>query len=523
MDASQPPELRRSLFQRRTTRRAVLAGGAAIAAAGTAATVFGISQFSGGSGASPASASGAVGGAAATPTVDPNAPIADPRRRAAHLLRRAGFGGTLAEIAAFSTLTREQAADRLLNYEAIDNSALDQRIAVGNFDLSGAKPAEFVRWWLTRMAYTARPLEERMTLIWHGLLTSQLSKVGSRFSILLLHQNELYRQNALPKWDDFIKAVSKDPGMMVYLDTVLSSKAHPNENYAREQMELFTMGIGNYSEADVREAARAYTGYRMTRPPVQASKGPFLNYNPSFLLLANQHDSGTKTFLGKTGNFGGDDIIDIIMASPAAGKHICTRLFTEFANPNPSPQTIDKLVGVWNQSGHQIKEIVRAILVSDEFYSEGSYRSIVRSPINFVIGAIRGLQLDANAQTARRMNLAAGRYLVAMGQTPFEPPNVAGWPGGPFWLSSSTFFSRINFLDILLGGTGKNAVGVPPLAGATTTAETVDTALQLFLDGNVGTTTRQAIIDYAGTVIDPRERAATVAYLVLASPQYQLV
>jgi len=530
MEPQPPPAPKLPLFRRPATRRAVLAGGATLAAGGTAAAVFGVTQSSG----SPSSNAAArepiqLPGngnivASPAPTVDPNQPITDPNRRAAHLLRRAGFGGTLAQIQEFAQLSREDAANRLLSFESVDNSALEARLAAANFDLSGAKPLDYARWWMTRMAYTARPLEERMTLIWHGLLTSQLSKVGRKFAILLYTQNQLYRQNALPKWDDFIKAVSKDPGMMEYLDTVENSKAHANENYAREQMELFTMGVGNYSEDDVREAARAYTGYRFTRPAARPNnKGPYLDYHPTFQMLASQHDNGSKTFLGKTGNFDGDDIIDIIMGTPAAATHITTRLFTEFANTNPSKQTVDNLVSIWQKSGHQIRDVVHAILVSDEFYSEGSYRSLVRSPVNFVIGAIRGLELDHAGQTSAKARMAPEQYLTAMDQTLFEPPNVAGWPGGAYWLSSSTFFARLNFLDSLLGGTGKSAATIPPLAGLTATSDLVERALQIFLDGNVSESTRQAITDHADTVTDPGQRAAAVAYLVLATPEYQLV
>ncbi|MGH2633992.1 MAG: DUF1800 domain-containing protein [Tepidiformaceae bacterium] len=472
----------------------------------------------------PAGAAGNGSASTAAPSVNPGQQVDDPLRRAAHLLRRAGFGGTLAEITAFSKLSRGDAADQLLNFETVDNSALDARLAAANFDLSGARPLDYSRWWLARMAYSTRPLEERMTLIWHGLLTSQLSKVGRRFSILLYNQNQLYRQNALPRWDDFVKAVSKDPGMMVYLDTIENSKAHANENYGREQMELFTMGVGNYTEDDVREAARAYTGYRITKPAPRADpKGPYLDYHPTFVLQAGQHDSGSKTFLGKTGNFDGDAIIDIIMGTPAAARFITTRLFTEFANVTPSGQTIDNLVAVWQQSGHQIKALVRAILVSDEFYSEASYRAIVRSPVNFVVGAVRGLELGGAGQSMTSTKLAPERHLTAMDQTLFEPPNVAGWPGGAYWLSSSTFFARLNFLDSLLGGTGKNALVIPAFAGLTATSDLVERALQIFLDGNVSDSTRQAIADHANTITDPQQRAAAVAYLTLATPEYQLV
>lgn len=519
---------RTGLLSRRTTRRALLAGTATVAVAGTAVAVVGVGQLSGSDSkaASPGgtSTAGAQSAAASSAVAtDPSAPITDAKQRAAHLLRRAGFGGTLAQIDEFSKLSKEDAADRLLNYQAVDNSALDTLLKKANFDLNAGKPIDMIRWWLTRMVYTARPLEERMTLIWHGLLTSQISKIGGHRAKLMVTQNELYRANALPKYDDLVKAVGKDPAMLLYLDNIDSTKTHPNENYARESMELFTLGVGNYTEEDVRESARAFTGWRLTKPAKGADGKPdYLNWEPRFQISAKDHDDGSKTFLGQTGNWGGDDIVDIIMKQPAAGRFITTRLFTEFANYNPQPATIDRLVSVWNSSGHDIKAVVRAILVSDEFYSQASYRGFVRSPIEFVVNTMRGLEVVPGS--GDRV-ISQGTF-QGMDQIPFEPPSVAGWPGGQTWLSSSTFFARVNFLDqyLLGGGRGKNtgAPAIPALTGVTG-EEMVDRALSIFVDNNMSAASRESIVAYAKTVANPPEQAAAVAYLVLASPEYQLI
>lgn len=519
---------RTGLLSRRTTRRALLAGTATVAVAGTAVAVVGVGELSG-SGSKAASPGGgsatSTQSAAATtaPAVDPNAPITDAKQRAAHLLRRAGFGGTLAQIEEFSKLSKEDAADRLLNYQSVDNSALDALLKKANFDLNAGKPADMIRWWLTRMVYTARPLEERMTLIWHGLLTSQISKIGGQRAKLMITQNELYRAKALPKYDDLVKAVGKDPAMLLYLDNIDSTKTHPNENYARESMELFTLGIGNYTEEDVRQSARAFTGWRLSKPGKGTDGKPdYANWEPTFMISAKDHDDGSKTFLGQTGNWGGDDIVDIIMKQPAAGKFITTRLFTEFANYNPQPATIDRLVGVWNSSGHDIKAIVRAILVSDEFYSQASYRGFVRSPIEFVVNTMRGLEVIPGAGD----RVISQATFQGMDQIPFEPPSVAGWPGGQSWLSSSTFFARVNLLDqFLLGGGKGKKTGAPALPALKGTApdEMVDRALSIFVDNNINDASRASILEYAKTLTDPSEQAAAVAYLVLASPEYQLI
>jgi uncharacterized protein (DUF1800 family) len=292
-------------------------------------------------------------------------------------------------------------------------------------------------------------------------------------------------------------------------------------------MELFTMGVGNYSEDDVRESARAFTGWRVTNPPrppldpnmTEEQRRAIIReaarkHVPEFFVQPRNHDDGIKTFLGETGNFDGDDIADIILKQPATGRYITRRLFTEFANYNPDAETIDRLVEVWNASGHNIRDVVRAILVSDEFYSEASYRGFVRSPVEFIVGAVRALEIGTDFAGVQRM--AAG-----MDQLLFEPPSVAGWPGGSTWLSSSTFFARVNYLDSMLFG--RQRVALPALSTASTANETVDAALARLIDDDISGAARQAIYDHAGAIPSPQERAAAVAYLVLASPEYQLV
>ena len=231
-------------------------------------------------------------------------------------------------------------------------------------------------------SYTARPLEERMTYIWHGLLTTQVSILEMMGAKTIIQQNELFRSHALGRYDDLLQAVAKDPAMMIYLNTVDSTAEHPNENFARELMELFSMGEGNYTETDVRESARAFTGWRLTplqrRPIPQGLSTPERNefmsqmwaaWQPEWLVDPKLHDKGVKTFLGRTGPFGGEDIISIIMEQPATARFITRRLFGELAYRDPDEETVGRLVDVWQASGHSVREVVRAILVSDEFYS----------------------------------------------------------------------------------------------------------------------------------------------------------
>lgn len=524
---------------RRRTRRVLLAGAAAVAAGGAAAGVTVLARTgTEGEGSPGSTAAEEPGAAMPTPTPDQDRPIEATWAQAAHLLRRAGWGGSLAEIEAFEQLEREDAVDRLLGFETVDNASLDARLAKEAFNLTtpgrglDGKRAPLIRdmqrWWLTRMAYTARPLEERMTYTWHGLLTSQVSQVGIQAAKQMVRQNELFRAHALGRYDDLLQAVSKDAAMMLYLNTIESTKAHPNENYARELMELFSMGEGNYTEEDVRESARAFTGWRLTRPArdrppeglSERERDEWLNqmwaaWEPEFRLEPRLHDADSKTFLGETGSFGGEDIVRIIMEQPATGRFITRRLFSELAYRDPDDKTIDRLVEVWDASGHSVREVVRAILLSDEFWSMRAYRSLVRSPVEFAVGAVRALGIETNWQTIEQS--AAG-----MDQRLFEPPSVAGWPGGEAWLSSGTFFGRVNFLDAFLFPRGR-PIAIPSLEGQATIEDMVDTALKALVDDDIAEGSREALYAHAATVPAGPERAATVAYLVLASPEYQLV
>jgi uncharacterized protein (DUF1800 family) len=541
MDDPIPP-VKPGIFQRTTTRRALLAGAAAVAASGTTAAVVGMATRTNADGGSSRAVAPGISSeqaaAATTPAKNLDVPINDPKRRAAHLLRRAAWGGTAAQIDEFAKLSREEAATRLLDFENVDNSALDARISAANFNLTTPgrgldtkRPPlqrDMQRWWFTRMSYSARPLEERMTYIWHGLLTSQTSQIGPERAKLMVAQNELFRAHALGQYDELLQAVSKDPAMMLYLNTIESTKAHPNENYPREIMELFSMGVGNYTENDVRESARAFTGWRVTQPqrnqpPPNLSKEErdewldqmWAAWQPEFMTDPRQHDTGSKTFLGQTGNFDGTDIVRIILQQKATGRFITRRLFSEFAYRNPPEPVIDKFAAVWESSNHNVKEIVRAILVSDELYSERAYRSLVRSPVEFIVGAVRALEMEQDFMQVEQQS-------QPMDQRLFEPPNVAGWPGGEAWLSSGMFFGRVNFLDQFLRKGGR-PVPIPALASLSNSDDMVDEALKRLVDDNVSDDSRQSIKTFARTVTNPQERAASIAYLVLASPEYQLI
>ncbi|MCH8901790.1 MAG: DUF1800 domain-containing protein [Chloroflexi bacterium] len=432
--------------------------------------------------------------------------------KTSHLLRRAGFGASPVELERFVAIGLPATVDYLINYERVDDDALERRLATQELDLE-QKAAHLRRWWLTRMIYSERPLLEKMTLFWHGLLTSSFKKAGK--GPAMLEQNQLFREKALGRYDDLLKAVSRDPAMMLYLDSRTNRKRAPNENYSRELMELFSLGIGNYNENDVRESARAFTGWELRRK--------------EFRLNAREHDSGEKTFLGKTGPWHGDDIVDIIMEQPAAGEYISRRLFEFFAYDDPEPEVVLRLAGIFRDSHTEIKPVVRAILTSEEFYSPRAARAKLKSPVELVASTLRTLSLETDgAQFLKSMD--------SMGQVLFEPPNVAGWPGGAAWINSSTLLERVNFANLIATARRQKLTFEPAsLAGAqgmTSTEEQVGFFVDLLLGGEIPADERAILVAYMNALdsgLLPRDSSASLneklrslVYLLLASPDYQV-
>ena len=324
-----------------------------------------------------------------------------------HLLRRAGFGASPAELASFEALGVNGAASQLLNYEQIDNSNLpDQPNITMEFARkpSARETVNLVWWWIDRMVNTQRPLEEKMTLFWHNHLATAIYKVRSPY--LMFKQNQLVRSKGMGNFRDLLMGITEDPAMLIWLDGALNRKIAPNENYGREVMEVFTIGVGNYTEDDVKAAARSFTGYQIDR-----LGNSFFN--------AKQHDNGVKTFLGQTGNFGPQDIVEILAAHPATAKSIARKLFAYFAYDNPSDDTVNRIANVYSTTGGNIKAVVEAVLDSDEFWSSQAYLSQVKSPVIYLTTALRSLGATVNPK-------AAVGTLNNMGQLPFDPPSVFG-------------------------------------------------------------------------------------------------
>ena len=397
--------------------------------------------------------------------------------RAAQLLERAGFGGTPEEIEALAAMTPQQAVAHLVDYEGISNEHLPAfdpsdihdpglvdfppsrpattELAKANGEALGVKvkPAgnrplqpvvnkffywlrasmletrRIAYWWADRMLNTHRPLEEKMTLFWHGHFATSEDKV--RDFRKMLRQNETFRRHATGNFRDLVVAVAKDPAMLYYLDAGVNVKGAPNENFAREIMELFTMGVGHYGETDIREAARAFTGWNAD--------------DLTFVVHPEQHDDGPKTVLGRTGDFDGVEVIDIIMAQPATADFIAGKLFRYLVREELDPALQAELGAILRGEGYQLKPLLRTIFLSRDFYSQASMGTRIKGPVELVVStckklgatAIPGIP-DFNEATA------------AMGQALFWPPTVAGWAQGRSWITPGLLLERGNFaLEVL--------------------------------------------------------------------------
>lgn len=403
--------------------------------------------------------SSVLAGASATVAGDPNSmkplPVKEwDREKAAHLLRRAGFGGSPAEIDRLFEMGPEAAVSGLIDYHKIEYEVAppyidpmvresprlaEQRLLSDEErreyqqkrQMAERRTLEEVRlWWIERMARSPRPFEEKMTLFWHGHFTSGAREV--RRALFMYEQNEFMRRNAVGNFRDLVIGISKDRAMLLYLDAARSTKRQPNENYARELMELFTLGVGNYSEADIKAAARAFTGWGFD--------------DDGFDFRPRQHDNSVKTFLGKTGPLNGEDVIDIILAQPACARWISRCLLEFYVRPDPEKPLVEAFAGVLRRNKFELRPSLKTLFRSEAFYHEKSRGSLIKSPVELVVGAAR--QLDVPLEDL----LGAERSMSGMGQELLQPPNVKGWDGGQKWINTATLFSRYNYAGKLLRG-----------------------------------------------------------------------
>jgi uncharacterized protein (DUF1800 family) len=282
------------------------------------------------------------------------------------------------------------------------------------------------------MARGPRPLQEKMTLFWHGHFATSVEKVREPY--FMWRQNELFRRLATGNWLELLIEAGKDPAMLVWLDQAQSRKDHPNENFAREVMELFTLGEGHYTEKDITEAARALTGWSLDRP---AEK---------YVYRPGAHDDGEKTFLGRTGNLDGEDVLEQIVAQPQAALYITGKLWNFFAGEYPSAELNRALAEVFHKSNNTFKPVLRAMFLSEEFYAAPLIRNQVKSPVQWLVGSARVLECELPPP------LACAAVLRTLGQDLFAPPNVKGWDGGLAWITTNNLLSRYNEAAALVQG-----------------------------------------------------------------------
>jgi len=446
------------------------------------------------------------------------------RGRIAHLLRRAGFSTSAAELDAAVARGRDAVLDELLHPEAVPDPA-EARYPTSSIDY--ARPQTLRFWWLARMITTARPLQEKMTLFWHGHLTSGLSRVNQlRFT--MISQNEFLRANALGSFHDLVLGISKDPAMIQWLDNNTNRKARPNENYARELFELFTLGRDRgYTEEDIREAARAFTGW--------------FQRDGVFRFNAAEHDTGQKTIFGKSGTWDGGDVATMAVEHPSTGPYITAKLWEFFAYPAPERAVVDQLAAVYTSSGYDMRAVMRAIFTHPAFYSEKAYHAVVKSPTEIVVGLFRSLEAALEPVEGQQLQqLVAGLFavMVGAGQVLFEPPNVAGWPGGKDWVSTTALITRYNFAERAarnaLPGITIDVARLLQQRGLTDATAIVDHFADLMVDGDLTATQRGTLLDYL-TTGDHGQRAAFrldeqtinkkvrgLIHLLAMTPQYQL-
>lgn len=367
---------------------------------------------------------------------------------ARHLLARAGFGADAATVRAFAAKDRAAAIEDLLTRrdpplplpdwgdaplhrgQRVKDLPEEERRRV--MQAARERGQALKGWWLRQMSVTEDPLRERMTLFWHKHFTSSLQKVKA--PQLLARQNALLREHALGKLRTLTQAIARDPAMLIYLDGRQSRRDAPNENFARELLELFTLGEGHYTETDIKEAARAFTGWGVDLRSGEARFRP------------RQHDGGEKRFLGQRGRFDADAIIDIVFAQPAAARFIVAKLWREFISAEPDPDEVERLARVLRSRDYALTPLLRALFNSDAFWDPAQRGVLIKSPVDLVVGLAR--EFDFTLEDGR----LAARATRSMGQDLFDPPNVRGWPGGADWITSDSLLQRRSVLERLLRG-----------------------------------------------------------------------
>jgi len=447
----------------------------------------------------------------------------------AHLYRRAGFGATRDQLEASLAKGYEATVEELLHPEAQPDLEEDLifRYYIDQKESRQIEPAQ--SYWTYRMINTKRPLEEKMALFWHGLFATGFAKLNHAKQ--MVDQVTMLRKHALGNFNTILVELSKDPAMIYWLDNQENTTNVHNENYGRELLELFSMGIGNYSEDDVKNCARAFTGWTMKNPIPGAQ--PYGRFPWEFEFRADQHDFGEKEFLGERGNFDGTDIIGIIVKQPATARFVAKRLHNFFVSDTPDEAAIAELQDVYFKSQYDIRAVMRSLFLSDYFRSPHAYYAKVKSPADHVIGLVRLVEdYQYPAWGIRNIALEC-RY---QGQDLLNPPSVEGWHTGKEWIDTGILVERINFGAGLVGDTSKSGVqkilGRLRAMGELSPEGFVDACLDLMGPMQVSDTTRHGLLEFArkggnlkfGQNGDraAEQRVAELLQLIVATREFQL-
>ena len=461
----------------------------------------------------------------------------------AHLMRRAGFGATRDELEEYVAKGYEAVVEELLDPgdpQTIPEDII-RRYHAEQHELRS--PTSAGATWIYRMVTTSCPLEERIALFWHGLFATGYAKLNQART--LLDQIEMFRCNGLGSFRTMLVELSKDPAMIIWLDNHDNHKGAINENYGRELLELFSMGVGNYSEQDIKECARAFTGWTLGNAEYMAVRAfkdsiwPYGRIAWHYAYRDYDHDDGEKTFLGETGRFNGEDIIDIICKQQATARFISTRVFQFFAADEvdeEGEQVIQSMMKSYFDSGYEIRSTLRTLFNSGYFKSDRARFARVKGPVELIIGAIRqaGSYRTPTIEAPRVANLAN-----FMGQGLLMPPTVEGWHEGPEWINSGSLMERVNFVSNELGDVNKPGIRtiIERLAagngGSLSPDELVDRCLELLGPVPASEDTRASLVNFAerqGDIHlqghqpgdDAEQRVGEVLRLVASTREYQL-
>ena len=458
----------------------------------------------------------------------------------AHLMRRAGFGATRDELERLVEQGYEETVEQLIDPPE-DVLRADQEILfryIPSTETGGPNPMPGAAQWLYHMINTERPLEEKMSLFWHHIFATGNSKVDNDNH--LTAQTHLFRNHGMGNYRDMLVMVAQNPAMIFWLDNNENHKRAPNENWGRELLELFSLGVGHYTETDVFECARAFTGWTIG---AKIPRNPHHRFSWHFEFRPEEHDYGQKTFLGRTGNFDGEDIIDIILDQPACPRFIARHLYNFFVADEPqvpawsvepprNPEAVELLAETFVESGYEIRPVLRTMFNS-EFFKESMYQK-VKSPVEVVVGT---LKMTGDLQGPDPRLLAMGQEPAYMGQSLHDPPSVEGWHTGREWINSGSVVKRINFVVDRVSDT--ELPGVRDIVGrvasgdqAMTPAALVDRCLEFMGPVEVSEQTRQELVSHAedeGPVswatdedyATSTQRVSDMLSLIAATTEYQ--